>query len=83
MASTDYTEEELKLNEVKIEKNIPMRPRYPRGAFMEIAEKMEVGDSFYTEDSRIINGVMTSLNKSGRTIQTRTEGKGKRLWRTA
>ena len=80
---TDYSEEELRIAEIKIEKNVPRRPRYPHGAFATKAYQMEIGDSIFSEDDRVINGIMTSLNKMGRKIETRTEGNGRRLWRVS
>lgn len=81
----DYTEEELGLQELVIEKDVPVRERYPRNAFTNVAKKMQVGDSIFSADARVINGVMTALNKMGLSATTRAETKdgveGRRLWR--
>lgn len=81
MPRFDWTAEELELEKVQIEKGVPIRARYPHGHFMEIAKKMEPGDSVFTKDDRVINGLTQSLNKLGRSITTRTEGEGRRIWR--
>ncbi len=80
MASADYTEEELGIANLVIEKNVPRRPRYPHGAFMAVAKKMQVGDSVLC-DSRQLTGLMQALNKLGAKVETRTEGEKRRLWR--
>jgi len=79
----DATEEELELGKIVIEENIPMRERYPRNSFARIAEKMKIGDSIYTEDSRVIHGITSAINKKGGSVATRREGdNGRRIWRT-
>lgn len=76
---------EQKIQELVIEKGLPVRERYPRNAFTNVAKKMEVGDSIFSSDARVINGILGALNKMGRSTTTRTEQKngalGKRIWR--
>lgn len=76
---------EKKPQQLVIEKNIPVRERYPRNAFITVARQMEVGDSIFSTDNRVISAVMTALNKLGRSATTRAEVKdevqGRRLWR--
>lgn len=79
--SADYTEEELGLGNIKIEKGVPRRERYPHSTFSKIAKQMEVGDSVFTKDDRVINGLSNAINKMGGAIETRTENDGRRLWR--
>lgn len=77
---------DIKLQEIAIEKDVPIKDRYPRNAFTNVARQMDIGDSIFSADSRVINGVMTALNKLGRSGTTRAETKdgveGRRLWRT-
>lgn len=74
----DWTEEELGLRSIVIDKKVPIRERYPHGAFARIAEKMKVGDSVSSNDSRVINGLRNALAKLGRKTTTRTEIKNRR-----
>lgn len=76
---------EKKLQGLVIEKDVPIKERYPRNAFTKVAKQMEIGDSIFSADARVINGIMTALNKLGRSATTRAETKdgveGRRLWR--
>lgn len=79
---SDYTEEELSIKKLKIEKGVPMRARYPHGAFAALVRNMSIGDSIYCDDSRQITGLSLALNKLGMCYETRKEGEGRRIWRT-
>lgn len=76
---------EKKLQDLTIEKGVPVAERYPRNAFTNAAKRMEVGDSIFSTDARVISGIMTALNKLKRNATTRAETKngaeGRRLWR--
>lgn len=78
----DWTKEELCLRKLKIDKNVPLRERYPHGAFKKIAEKMKIGDSILCDDHRQMNGICAHINKKGWHYQTRQEKGKRRVWRT-
>lgn len=81
MPSRESTEEDLKLNTLVIEQGVPLRPRYPHGAFTKLASKMIIGDSIYCSDSRQITGLAMALQKQNKGYETRKEGEGRRIWR--
>ena len=77
------SERAAKIQEITIEKNVPLSERLQRNTLVDVAKKMEVGDSVFSTDTRLINGIMTALNKSGFKASTRQEGEGRRVWRVS
>lgn len=83
MASTEITAKKMGLPKLRIEKNVPMPERYPHRELAALVMNMEIGDSIFCPTSKQITGIQQAMTKRRFSYQTRAEGDGRRIWRTA
>ena len=74
------------MDEIKIEKNIPLRTRRTHTALYAVIEQMEIGDSFFIADGQTkpqSTGIARLFKKLGAKAAIRTVEGGMRVWRIA
>jgi hypothetical protein len=70
------------MNEIKIEKGIPIPARGTKGKWTSPLFEMKTGDSFVADNLSVAGCVRSSAIKSGYKIKTRGIGNGKiRIWK--
>ena len=66
---------------MKIEKNVPIPPKYNHGIWTHLAEKMEVGDSILVDSASHRSSLTIALKGRGCKLTTRSENGKFRIWR--
>jgi hypothetical protein len=71
-------------SKIKVEKNIPIPPRGPRGCYKYPFDAMDVGDSFFVKGGvykTLSASVRSAAHRMGRKFTCRVYDDGIRVWR--
>lgn len=70
------------MEEVKIDKNVPVPKKYNKHGFTATLRRCAIGDSFFLPEEQPYHSIHTIAKDAGIRIATRTEKNGRvRVWR--